>query len=63
LEEKIKKDKELKKMDCGQLSKWKKTPTDVWSTLRKRRKDRLAKPFKQGSSGPRVLVPRVVQES
>jgi hypothetical protein len=31
-----------------------------WSTSWKRWKDRLAKPRKHGSSGPRVLAPRVL---
>jgi hypothetical protein len=60
LEEKIKEDKASKKMDRGQLNKRKKTPTVLWSTSWKRRKDRLAKPLKCGSSGPRVLAPRVL---
>jgi hypothetical protein len=33
LEEKIKEDKETKKRDRGQLSKWKKTPTDALENL------------------------------
>jgi hypothetical protein len=32
----------------------------LWSTSWKRRKDRLVKPLKHGSSGPRVLAPRVL---
>jgi hypothetical protein len=44
LNEKIKEDSSARKMDRGQLSKWKKPPTDAWNTSWERRKDRLAKP-------------------
>jgi hypothetical protein len=55
LNEKIKEDKSTRKMDHGQLIKRKNPPTDAWRTLWERRKDRLAKPSKHGSRGPRVL--------
>jgi hypothetical protein len=32
----------------------------LWSTSQKIRKDRLVEPLKHGSSGPRVLAPRVL---
>jgi hypothetical protein len=60
LKEKIKEDRSTKKMDRGQLSKQKNPSTMLWSTSRKRRKNRLAKPLKMGQVGPRVLTPRVL---
>jgi hypothetical protein len=46
LDEKIKKNISVRKMDHGQTRKRKKPPIDAWSTSRERRKDRLAKPEK-----------------
>jgi hypothetical protein len=44
LNEKIKEDRSTKKMDRGQLNKWKNPPTRCFGAPRKRRKDRLVKP-------------------
>jgi hypothetical protein len=57
LKEKIKEDKETKKIDRGQVSKRKKTLMGALEHLMEKKEEQVAKSLKCGLCGPRVLAP------
>jgi hypothetical protein len=54
LEEKVKEDRSTRKMDRGQLSKWKNPPTDALEHLAEKKERQDGESLKNGSRGPRV---------